>query len=208
MSGRASIHETEIKLSVESPARARRLVRSAGFRPLVRRTFESNVVFDTPDLALRGRGCLLRVRRFGRQATLTYKGTALAARHKTREELETEISDPAAAERVLARLGFHPALRYDKYRAVYGGGAGLVTIDETPIGVFLELEGTPRWIDATARKLGFSERDYITASYGRLYIEHCRAHGVEPSHMVFAARSTSRSASSTAARRRRPASAP
>jgi adenylate cyclase class 2 len=61
----------------------------------------------------------------------------------------------------------------------------MATLDETPIGVYMELEGSPRWIDRAARRLGFSERDYITASYGRLYLEWCAAQKIEPGHMVF-----------------------
>ena len=57
--------------------------------------------------------------------------------------------------------------------------------DLTPIGNFLELEGPGEWIDTTARQLGFPKKDYILASYGRLYVAHCENHGVEPSHMVF-----------------------
>jgi len=56
-------------------------------------------------------------------------------------------------------------------------------LDETPLGVFLELEGPARWIDRTARALGFSESDYITDSYAEL---HRRSRGGEAGDMVFA----------------------
>jgi len=59
-------------------------------------------------------------------------------------------------------------------------------VDETPIGVYLDLEGGPTWIDNTAYQLGFAEKDYITASYARLYVEWCEARAVEPSDMLFA----------------------
>jgi adenylate cyclase class 2 len=58
-------------------------------------------------------------------------------------------------------------------------------LDQTPIGDFLELEGSPAWIDRTACALGYSPDDYITASYGALYLARCQARGVEPGHMVF-----------------------
>ncbi len=64
-------------------------------------------------------------------------------------------------------------------------GTGVATLDETPVGVYLELEGTPNWIDRMARKLGFDEAAYITASYGRLYLEWCKAHEINPSNMIF-----------------------
>jgi adenylate cyclase class 2 len=61
----------------------------------------------------------------------------------------------------------------------------VATLDETPIGIFLELEGNPGWIDRTAATLGFSERDYIVESYGRLYLEWCKRRRCKPKDMVF-----------------------
>jgi adenylate cyclase class 2 len=62
---------------------------------------------------------------------------------------------------------------------------GTVTLDETPIGDFLELEGPSDWIDRTARDLGFSTSDYITSSYITLYMEFCKNRQVQPSFMTF-----------------------
>ena len=67
------------------------------------------------------------------------------------------MSDPDAFTLVLDRLGYQPAFRYEKYRTQLqaAGEPGLITIDETPIGVYLELEGPQDWIDSTAARLGF-----------------------------------------------------
>jgi hypothetical protein len=46
-----------------------------------------------------------------------------------------------------------------------------LTLDETPIGVFVELEGERREIDRAARMLGFARSDYINKSYGELLLE-------------------------------------
>ncbi|MDQ1471596.1 MAG: adenylate cyclase, class 2, partial [Bryobacterales bacterium] len=46
-------------------------------------------------------------------------------------------------------------------------------------------EGPARWIDRTAKDLGFSRRDYITASYGALFIEWCKEYGIESNAMTF-----------------------
>ena len=51
--------------------------------------------------------------------------------------------------------------------------------------MYLELEGTEHWIDRTARRLGFFEHDYITASYTRLYLEWCKKKRRKPGEMVF-----------------------
>ena len=180
-------HETEIKLSVPDIRSARRMLRAAGFRISRRRVFEANTIFDTPKLSLRRTRTLLRLREAGGVATITYKGAPVPSRHKSREELETELKDARVMRTILERLGFRAVWRYEKYRTEYrlDRGAGMATLDETPIGVYLELEGSPRWIDRMARVLGFMHKDYITASYSRLYLEDCERRGVKPGDMVF-----------------------
>jgi adenylate cyclase, class 2 len=90
--------------------------------------------------------------------------------------------------KILEQLGYRPSFRYEKYRTEFrrDDEAGVVTLDETPIGNFLELEGGGEWIDQTAQKLGFLPKDYVLESYGRLYLAECERRGVQPSHMVFA----------------------
>jgi adenylate cyclase class 2 len=178
--------EIEIKLPVPDAATARKLLRRAGFRVSRRRVFEANTLFDTLVMSLRVSRQLLRVREAGGVVTLTYKGPPAMGRHKSREELELEMSAAPPMAAILQRLGFQPVFRYEKYRTEYGrfGSAGVATLDETPVGVYLELEGTPHWIDRTARELGFGEADYITASYGRLYLDWCQRNGITPGNML------------------------
>jgi adenylate cyclase class 2 len=181
--------ETEVKLAMADAATAKRLLRSGGFHVCKRRVFEINLVLDTKDAMLRNSARLLRIRKAGRTATLTYKGPPIAGKHKRREELEMPMANAEAAAVIFSRLGFQPATRYEKYRTEYrqnSRSGGVATLDETPIGVFLELEGRPEWIDRTARRLGFSESDYITASYGRLYAEWCQRNQKTGTAMVFA----------------------
>jgi adenylate cyclase class 2 len=119
-------------------------------------------------------------------AILTFKGPATAVKYKSREELEVAVDQGGLLKTILARLGFQPAFCYQKYRAEFRRDAGgIAMLDETPIGVFLELEGAPRWIDRTARLLGFSEADYLTASYWGLYVDWCAQNRRQPSHMLF-----------------------
>jgi adenylate cyclase class 2 len=179
--------ETEIKLNAGTAGSARGLLRRAGFRVSRRRVFEDNVIFDTPSGRLRKAGTLLRLRRTAGEFLLTYKGRAANGKHKSREEWEATVGDWDAMAAIAERLGFRPAFRYQKYRTEYRlpGGAGVATLDETPIGVFFELEGSPAWIDRTASRLGFRESDYITASYGTLYFEWCKKRRVKPGNMVF-----------------------
>ena len=185
----ASQIETEIKLRVPEAAGAKALIERRGFRVARERVFESNTIYDTSGGRLRAAGELLRLRQAGSGGLLTFKGRGEPGRHKVRPEIETEVADPAAMAKILEAAGFRPVFRYEKYRTEFdrSGADGFVVLDETPIGVYLELEGDPRWIDAVAVELGFNESDYITASYGKLYVDHCRAANKPAGDMVFAA---------------------
>ncbi|MGA3023921.1 MAG: class IV adenylate cyclase [Bryobacteraceae bacterium] len=179
--------ETEIKLPVSGLERARAAILSLGYGVHHERAHEWNAVFDSRTSDLRGKGQLLRLRRFGNTAILTFKGTTIEGRHKQREEIEVTVSDAGAAALILERLGLGPVFRYEKFRTEYGkpGEEGVITVDETPIGNFLEVEGAPAWIDDVAARLGYGESDYIKLSYGALYIEHCERTGTARGDMLF-----------------------
>lgn len=180
--------ETEIKLELTNGlAEILTRLEGLGFQIAAERVFESNVVLDTPDQNLRSHSELLRIRRVGRRGILTYKGVPDEGKHKSREEIEVSVPDPDNLELIFLRLGYAPSFRYEKYRTEYqrAGEPGIVTVDETPIGKFLELEGDPAWIDKTAALLGFSEMQFITKSYGRLYQDFRAATGTDAPDMVF-----------------------
>jgi adenylate cyclase, class 2 len=182
--------ETEVKIRFDGggPDDARALIERHGYALLEPRTLESDQVFDRGTSDLRGADQLLRLRRSGVRATVTYKGPATRERYKSREEIEFDVSDAAAFELVLNRLGYTPRFRYEKYRTKFRAQSdepGIVTIDETPIGVFLELEGPADWIDRTAARLGFQQSEYSTASYSALYREYLRLNSGAPANMVF-----------------------
>ena len=164
-------HEIEIKLPVVDVESAKRMLYRAGFRVHKRRRFEDNIVFDTPDQALLKARSMLRLREAGGKVIVTVKGAPVESKHKVREELEIEVSHAARTQAIFDRLGFRPVFRYQKYRTEFKqpSRSGTATLDETPIGVYLELEGQPAWIDRAARAMGFQEQDYITDSYGRLF---------------------------------------
>ena len=190
-------NEIEIKLALpENLTPIRRTLRDLGFGVSKKRVHELNVVFDTAESSLRKAGKLIRIRKVAAHSVLTYKGPPKPGRHKSREELETGIPDPVTFEKVLSRLGFNPTFRYEKFRTEYErtGERGVVTLDETPIGNFLELEGPPRWIDRTAKALEFAPRDYITKSYGSLYLDYSAARGTPATDMLFRHRGKARRA--------------
>ena len=201
--------EREIKLRIEDLPGLRRRLAKLGARVVRPRLHERNALFDTAQGSLARREQLLRIRtelpvgRRGKQAlrtVVTFKrpiATPRAGknpeRHKVREEIELEVSDAKALATVFEGLGMSRWFQYEKFRTTFGLRASnawaaglLIELDETPIGVFLELEGPASAIDRAAKALGFKKRDYILANYMVLYREYCRRQGQEPGDMLFA----------------------
>ncbi|HEX4039648.1 MAG TPA: class IV adenylate cyclase [Acidobacteriaceae bacterium] len=167
------MREIEVKFPVPDPEALRRALRDAGFHEDTPRTFERNVLYDTADRRLRAKQTILRIRRYGERWIVTHKclpeNNDPAARHKHREETETEVQDGEAMGHIFSQLGFSGAFAYEKYRTEFGDSTGHCVLDETPIGVYAELEGPAEWIDATGQKLGIDPARFITLSYGRLF---------------------------------------
>ncbi len=181
--------EIEIKLRVENVASVRRRLARVGARRVARR-HEDDTLYDTSSRALKRRGELLRLRlRGGRRALVTYKGRQAAGqRYKVRQEIEFSVSDPAKLRAALEALGFRPWFRYEKYRTSYRLPRlpGLaVELDETPIGTFLELEGTPGAIDRAAGLLGYQPGEYLVATYHDLFLAAGRKLGLRRDAMLF-----------------------
>ena len=96
----------------------------------------------------------LRVRSEGGKALLTFKGPVLPGVVKVREEYETVVADGAALQTILEELGMHVWFRYEKYREEFTADDIVIAVDETPVGVFVEIEGGEDAIHAMARALG------------------------------------------------------
>ena len=168
--------EIEIKFRVADVRALTRRLRAAGFRLITRRTHEVNTLYDLPGEVLRKRKELLRIRKYGSAWTLTHKSGTIRGHHSSRVELETAVADGKKMDAILRALGYATSFRYEKFRAEWidkkrRDGKGHVVVDETPIGNFCEIEGPPRWIDATAKKLDVSAKDYITKNYATLFEE-------------------------------------
>jgi adenylate cyclase class 2 len=186
--------EIEIKFRVADLRALARKLRGAGFRVVTPRTHEMNTLYDLPGQVLRGRKELLRLRKYGSGWTLTHKAGKQTRQHSSRIELETGVADGKKMDLILRALGYSPSFRYEKFRAEWTDGKGQVVVDETPIGNFCEIEGAPRWIDATAKKLGVTVADYITKNYAGLFLEWkalAKSRAEEMTFQAVATRSTS-----------------
>lgn len=185
--------ETEVKLRWNGTAQeARALIERHEYAVAIPRMLESDQLFDLPSAALQHSDRILRLRKTispdgATGAMVTYKGPATRDGYKSREEIEFDVSDPDTFTLVLHRLGYQPVFRYEKFRTQLraAGEPGLITIDETPIGVYLEIEGPQDWIDSTAARLGLPRSQFLTVSYAALYREFREHHPEVPTDMTF-----------------------
>jgi len=133
--------------------------------------FEENTLYDGE--VLKTGTCVLRIRRVGRNATLTYKKRIPSASAiKQQREEETAIGDAEAMEAILEALGFTPALVYEKRRQTWRLGNAEIVIDVLPFGLFMEIEGRATEIRAVERKLGLKGLRAEHATYPQLTKKH------------------------------------
>ena len=184
--------EIELKFAVPSLSDLERRIEQLGFQMDTPRTFEQNTLYDTPERILRERGELLRVRQYGEKHIITHKRHPdqedPASIYKVRIETESEVSDGAALAEIFTRLGFSPAFRYEKFRSEYhhpDHAAGHLVIDETPIGIYAELEGPPSWIDRTLAELEIDPAACLTESYGKLFLAWKKRTGSSAQNLTF-----------------------
>ena len=180
-----TILEREIKLRFSSADEAREAVLAAGALPLHCRRLQEDALLDTDDEQLRRQRCVLRVRMENGKSRITYKGPVQPSIMKVREELETVVGDGEVLLRVFCELGLHIWFRYEKYREEFSHEDVIVAIDETPVGVFIEVEGTEQGIADMTVALGRSSDDYIVDSYRSLFLQHRDRLGLTGSDMVF-----------------------
>ena len=180
-----TILEREIKLRFSSASEAREAVVAAGALPLYGRRLQEDALLDTEDEQLRRQRCVLRVRMENGKSRITYKGPVQPSTMKVREELETVVGDGEMLVRVFGEIGLHVWFRYEKYREEFSHEDVIVAIDETPVGVFVEIEGTEQGIADMTVAIGRTSDDYIVDSYRSLFLQHREKYGLNGSDMVF-----------------------
>lgn len=164
--------EKEIKLKIDSTKKLIKKINGSGFQLIRARFFEDNFLFDFENKRLLLKGCILRLRFMKGKGILTYKEPySIPSLAKVRKEIETVVDDPSALFNILKNLGLKVIFRYQKYRRIYKKGDLLLSIDETPIGNFIELEGPEQDIVTEAENLGFSSSDFIKESYMEIFFK-------------------------------------
>ena len=175
--------EREIKYRVEDfdQYRKKLLQKGATSRPSV---FEDNIVFDDEAGSLKRDEKLLRLRK-SEIVTLTFKEPVDRTRFKIMEEYEIEVSDFYETVKIINALGYYEVFRYQKRREAITWLDSHILLDETPIGNYIEIEGSEEHILELSRELGLDPERGSSKNYMELYREYCELNNQKPSDMVF-----------------------
>ncbi len=151
-------------------------LRKVGAQVVRDEEFEENTIYS--GAALQRETSVLRLRRIGERALLTFKErfpSTSAIKHQREEE--TEIADAEAMRAILEALGFTPSLVYEKRRQTWHFRNTEVVIDELSFGLFMEIEGDERAIEAAERELGIDGFPAEHSTYPQLAEKHGRRVG-------------------------------
>lgn len=177
--------EREVKIRVDDPDLARAALAGIGALPLRARRLQDDTLFDTADGALRARRAVVRLRCEPDRAFVTFKGPVQPGPMKVREEQETEVGDADVLRRVLHELGLQAWFRYQKFREEYQAPGVVIALDETPVGAYMEIEGSEQGILTVTDALGRSPADFILDSYRGLFLAFAQANHLEARDMLF-----------------------
>jgi adenylate cyclase class 2 len=176
--------EIEAKLKVDSlEAVKKRLIECGASQHS--ETVQADFYFDTEERDLTRSDRCLRLRcehEGGRERfIITYKGAREAGDYKRRAEVELEVQNRDAAEALLAALGYHRALAFNKRRHLWRLGGCAVALDELPlVGAFVEIEGpSSDEIRHVQTLLSLTDATHVPESYASLIAGRLAQLGIE-----------------------------
>lgn len=180
--------EIEVKFLLEDLVAMRQRLVTLGATLTTPRTYEENLLFDTPDAQFRRQGRLLRLRR-DRRHRITYKEppTHPDADFKIMQEYEVEVSDFDQAHAILTKLGFALSLRFEKYRETFTYQGAEIVLDEVPFGTFMEIEGPQEAIRAIVTALGLDFDARLVSSYVDIFDAVCTTYKLPVTDITFEA---------------------
>ena len=188
--------ERELKFHARDLAALRFSLEAEGAERLTDASLEENCLLDREGLH-EARGEVVRLRVDGSGASLTYKGTArFVGELKERTEVEVGLiergpaddaqSPPPGEERsrsvaacrnaaaILQALGYEEQVRYQKVREEWLIDEVVVALDHTPMGDFVEFEGSKA--ERVARRFGYAASLSLRESYLELWREYRATH--------------------------------
>ena len=138
--------------------------------------FEENILYRGG--ALDAQGAVLRIRKIGERAVLTYKRrieNESDVKHQI--EHETSVGDGAELEKIVESLGFTRRLIYEKRRRTWRLRGAEIVLDELPFGLFMEIEGSLAAIREAEMILEIEDFPVEHKTYPRLTAELGKRNG-------------------------------
>jgi adenylate cyclase class 2 len=180
--------EIEVKFLVEDLEAIRQRLMALGATLVTPRTYEENLLFDTPDAQFRRQGRLLRLRRDQRNR-ITYKEPPVHndPDFKIMQEFEVEVSGFDQARAILTKLGFVLSLRFEKYRETFTYQGAEIVLDEVPFGTFMEIEGSQDAIRTMVTTLGLDFDTRLVSSYVDIFDTVCTTYKLPVTDITFEA---------------------
>jgi predicted adenylyl cyclase CyaB len=157
--------EVEVKIIGIEPATVEGKLRSLGASK-ISESDEETIFFDFPGGPIAGAKNLLRLRKTGNEAKLTFKKFVETTSAKVRDEYEVSVSAFEPMQFILRSLGLREILRMARHRISYRMKSGVrVDIDKYSgayghIPPLLEVEGEDvATVNAHVELLGFKPED-------------------------------------------------
>ncbi len=165
--------EVELKARVDDPDAAKLAIQAARAHLVFEGSLRDRL-YDTSARSVSRSDNVLRVRtyepRAGKvQAHLDWKGpTSRVDGFKVRAELTTGITEPAALEQILERLGYRSVGAVDReitqYELLTSDGAVMVRFEVYPrMDTLVEVEGAPQGIEQAIRALDIPRERFSAA---------------------------------------------
>jgi adenylate cyclase, class 2 len=160
--------ETEKKYRLDNQRRPKVIAKLKELgAEFVREDFEENYLHRGN--LLEERNAILRLRKIGETAILTYKERIrndTDVKHKI--EFETEVADVAATENIIEKLGYKLNVVYEKRRQTWHFDKVEVVMDDLPFGLYMEIEGDIDDINEAEKLLEIEDLEPEPRGYPRL----------------------------------------
>ena len=172
--------EIEAKLKVDSLQKVEDKLRQLGAK-FIAEQLQSDILFDDSNTTLTDTNRCLRLRRqvAGEKEGyfLTYKGAKEKSNYKKRQEIEIEVSDAEAMQKLLSALGYEQKLHVEKKRRLWRLGECEVALDRLQeLGSFVEIEGPgDKQIANVQESLGLADLPHIPKSYASMIMEKTKS---------------------------------
>jgi adenylate cyclase, class 2 len=176
--------EKEIKLKVKNFPKLISYLEKHG-AIFLNKSKQKTVRFEKPNGELRKKGFFLRVRS-GEKNIITLKEKIKSNKKvKVRKETEFEIKDVDKMTYILQKLGFNYLCIMEKFRINLKYKDAILSIDEIPFGIYLEIEGTEKQIDTISQELGYKPEERILLTYWELLKEYNQEHKTNKKNIIF-----------------------